>query len=204
MAHSRCWGGMHWRTKEWQSSHACQSSGVTREVGEVRSAVAGAKQLDHFVDRTIEDVLLYEDTEIRVVDGEEEHGVAFTYAVVFDLASTRLVFENAFVLDQVIDVYRGPGAEGNLQKPEDGVLACGDIVLSVNGKPYNGPLDGVLAGDEEPDSYRVDRGTDGIGADEPSMGSAEPGRPPAAGRLKSLNGGEHGADVRELRQTYGL
>ena len=157
MAHSRCWGGMHWRTKEWQSSHACQSSGVTREVGEVRSAVAGAKQLDHFVDRTIEDVLLYEDTEIRVVDGEEEHGVAFTNAVVFDLASTRLVFENAFVLDQVIDVYRGPGAEGNLQKPEDGVLACGDIVLSVNGKPYNGPLDGVLAGDEEPDSYRVER-----------------------------------------------
>lgn len=50
-------------------------------------------------------------------------------------------------------------------------------------------------------SARSARGHD---ADEPSTGSAEPGRPPAAGRLKSLNAGEHGADVRELRQTYGL
>ena len=185
MAHSRCWGGMHWRTKEWQSSHACQSSGVTREVGEVRSAVAGAKQLDHFVGRTIEDVLLYEDTEIRAVDGEEEHGVAFTYAVVFDLASTRLVFENAFVLDQVIDVYRGPGAEGNLQKPEDGVLACGDIVLSVNGAERGRAW--VIGAS----AARGPGGTDGIGAVESDEVVAWAGMRPertGPGRGRALDG----------------
>ena len=75
----------------------------------------GTPQVKYPVNRLINDIEIYETTVDRFADGNIVSRYISTPAIVFKLAGTELVFENQGWLDEVIDIYRGPGASREIR-----------------------------------------------------------------------------------------
>lgn len=113
------------------------------------------RHVEREISRMIEDVAIYED-EVDRVEGREPFGYAFTRALVFRLGSESLVFERGSEFSEDLDVRKGARAERKIASAAEEVTGSGDVVLSVNGEPYVGGLDGRNAS-ERADTYRIER-----------------------------------------------
>ena len=100
-----------------QEDIAVVSFAETDESG-IGPHLVGVRQVDRPVDRTIEDVLLYEDRQIMQEGGEDAYEYRCIGAIVFKLPHTEVVFEPDGWIMESFGVLRGPGASGSV-RPAD-------------------------------------------------------------------------------------
>ena len=89
--------------------------------GEITSRLVGIKQKDWPVGKVIEDIRIHEDTQVKQADGEDAFEYDFTAAVVFQFASTQLVFEGSGWIMESVYVLKGPDAESRIQPAIDDI-----------------------------------------------------------------------------------
>lgn len=82
------------------------------------SHLVGVKQVDETIERTIEDVILYEDTHILLEDGVETDRHLFTLAIQFVFSGTSVLFRMHSPISEMISVTFGRGAASALPRPE--------------------------------------------------------------------------------------
>ncbi len=107
-----------------QEDIAAVSFAETDEGG-IGPHLVGVKQVDRPVDRTIEDVLLYEDRQIMREGGEEVFEYRYIGAIVFKLPHTEVVFEPDGWIMESFGVLRGPGASRSI-RPADADIDDGE------------------------------------------------------------------------------
>ena len=86
---------------------------------EVASHVVGGTLVSTPINQVIQDIRIYEDTQV-MSDGEQDlYSYSYTKAIVFVLPDRQLVFEKDVWFSEDIFVYRGPNAEAKIAAPED-------------------------------------------------------------------------------------
>lgn len=89
------------------------------EPGTSTSHLAGVKQVDEAVRRTVEDVVVYEDTQTLAENGTDTGQYLFTEAIVFVLAGTMVVFGKHAWFSEEITVARGPQADASVPAADE-------------------------------------------------------------------------------------
>lgn len=85
---------------------------------EVHSRLPGHSLINRFIGRTIQDILVYEDTQSCAKNGTDIYAYSFTAAIAFILDGSELVFEKPVWFSEDIKVLRGPGSSGKIYMPE--------------------------------------------------------------------------------------
>lgn len=99
---------------------AAVSFAETDEAG-IAPYLVGVRQVDRPVDRTIEDVLLYEDCQIMRENGEDAFEYRWVGAIVFKLPNSEVVFEPDGWIMESFGVLRGPGASRSVRHADEDI-----------------------------------------------------------------------------------
>lgn len=89
--------------------------------GGIGPHLVGVRQGDRPVDRTIEDVLLFEDRQIMREGGEDVFEYRYIGAIVFKLPHTEVVFEPDGWIMESFSVLRGPGASRSVRSANEDI-----------------------------------------------------------------------------------
>lgn len=83
--------------------------------------LVGVRQVDCPVDRTIEDVLVYEDRQIMRENDEDAFEYRWVGAIVFKLPNTEVVFEPDGWIMESFSVLRGPGSSRSVRPADEDI-----------------------------------------------------------------------------------
>lgn len=86
---------------------------------EIRSHLVDGKQVDTPINQTIQDIIVFTDTEYMSKDGEDLYCYDFTAAIVIVLSDRQVVFERDCWFSEDIVIYRGPDAMGKIRSAEE-------------------------------------------------------------------------------------